>query len=403
MKNFVIILLTSSALYAQTSAVALYEESQKALLQGNLNLAKDKILAAIDSDKSNKDFRDFEAKIRNIGNKLTNGNRSIQDRRFDDAISTFNEIISEVPNLLPAIHGAGKAHYYKKEFTEALDYFKKALDIDSSYVKAKKDYRNSVILYYKSIATINTKGEMDKAISMYDDVLSYDPNLYQAHYQAGRIYQQKGNHSEAIKRFDMALSIDKNQPKILFQKGRSFKEMGDFDNAIQTFEQATGLDEKYYIAYKNIGDIYLDQKNYPEAIQALNLAIKYDNKLKTSSYLSLANVYNGQKSYAKTIDLLTKDDPANKFDNSLYYWFHLASAYNGVQDCANAISASEKVIENQGRKNFGGGYYQLGVAQWCNGSGNKSQSENSLKRARDDRNFRDTAEYFIKYEINAPN
>ena len=62
MKNFIIILLTYSALYAQTSAVALYEESQKALLQGNLNLAKDKILAAIDSDKSNEDFRNFEKK-----------------------------------------------------------------------------------------------------------------------------------------------------------------------------------------------------------------------------------------------------------------------------------------------------------------------------------------------------
>ena len=72
MKNFIIVLLTCSALYAQTSAVALYEESQKALLQGNLNLAKDKILAAIDSDKSNEDFRNFEKKIRNIGNKLTN-------------------------------------------------------------------------------------------------------------------------------------------------------------------------------------------------------------------------------------------------------------------------------------------------------------------------------------------
>ena len=403
MKNFILVLFTCSALYAQTSAVALYEESQKALLQGNLNLAKDKILAAIDSDKSNEDFRNFEKKIRNIGNKLTNGNRSIQDRRFDDAISTFNEVISEVPNLLPAIHGAGKAHYYKKEFIEALGYFKKALDIDSSYVKAKKDYRNSVIGYYKSIASIKSKGEMDKAIEMYDNVLSYDPKLYQAHYQAGRIYQQKGNHSEAIKRFDKALLIDKNQPKILFQKGRSFKAIGDFDNAIQTFEQAIGLDEKYYIAYKNIGDIYLDQKNYPEAIQALNLAIKYDNKLKTTSYLSLANAYNGQNSFDKTIDLLNQDDPANKFDNDLYYWFYLASAYNGVQDCANAISASEKVIENQGRKNFGGGFYQLGVAQWCNGNGDKAKSENSMKRARNDRNFRDSAEYFITYEINASN
>ena len=38
MKNFIIVLLTCSALFSQTSAVALYEESQKALSNGNIEL-----------------------------------------------------------------------------------------------------------------------------------------------------------------------------------------------------------------------------------------------------------------------------------------------------------------------------------------------------------------------------
>ena len=53
MKNFILVFLTCSALYAQTSAVALYEESQKALSAGNIELAGEKIRAAIDADKSN--------------------------------------------------------------------------------------------------------------------------------------------------------------------------------------------------------------------------------------------------------------------------------------------------------------------------------------------------------------
>ena len=57
MKNFIIILLTFSAMYAQTSAVALYEESQKALSNGNIELAGEKIRAAIEADKSNDSFR----------------------------------------------------------------------------------------------------------------------------------------------------------------------------------------------------------------------------------------------------------------------------------------------------------------------------------------------------------
>ena len=49
MKNFILVLLTCSALYAQTSAVALYEESQKALSAGNIELAGDCLLYTSDA------------------------------------------------------------------------------------------------------------------------------------------------------------------------------------------------------------------------------------------------------------------------------------------------------------------------------------------------------------------
>ena len=51
MKNIIFILLFSTTIFAQ-SAVSLYEESQKALSSGNLELAGEKIKAAIDLDKS---------------------------------------------------------------------------------------------------------------------------------------------------------------------------------------------------------------------------------------------------------------------------------------------------------------------------------------------------------------
>ena len=57
MKNIIFILLFSTTIFAQTSASALYEESQKALSSGNLELAGEKVKAAIDLDKTNDSFR----------------------------------------------------------------------------------------------------------------------------------------------------------------------------------------------------------------------------------------------------------------------------------------------------------------------------------------------------------
>ena len=53
------------------------------------------------------------------------------------------------------------------------------------------------------------------------------------------------------------------------------------------------------------------------------------------------------------------------------------------------------------KKNFGGGWYELGIAEWCKGDGNKTVALNSLEKARNDRSWRKMAEYEMD-KINNP-
>ena len=89
MKNFILILITLTTIYAQTSAVDLYEQSQKALSTGNIELAGEKIRAAIEADKSNDSFRKEFDRLNGLRNKMINSNRSVKDGRFDDASSNL--------------------------------------------------------------------------------------------------------------------------------------------------------------------------------------------------------------------------------------------------------------------------------------------------------------------------
>lgn len=403
MKKFLLILLSISAIFAQ-NAETLFNDSKNALNDGNLNIARDKILEAIEADKSNKIFRDFESKIRDIQNKLTNANRSLLDRRYDDSIEIYNEILVESPKIISAIHGKGKAYYYKKDYVNALKSFKSALDIDKSYKKARTDYSNSVKRMYLSVNELLKKGQNTKAIEMYELVLKYDPKFYRAHYQIGKINQKLGKNSDAIKRFDAALSISKNQPKILFSSARSFRDLGDTRNAIERYQMAIDLDEKYFLAYKNLGDLYLNSlSDLDNAIINLQLAIKYDKKIETTSYLALSDAYNQKELFDNSISILSEGKVLKKFENNAIYWYNLSVAYNAKGDCANAINAAESTINTQKRKSFGGGYYQLGVAQWCNGEGNRSESIKSMKKAREDRNFRAIATVFLEKNLRAIN
>ena len=391
MKNIIFILLLSTTLFAQGSALSLYEESQKALSNGNLILAKDKILAAIEADNSNQSFRDYEKRIRTLNNDIINANRSISDKRFDDAITAFDKIINEVPNLSSALYGKGKAHYYNKEYEEAIIYFEKTLDVNPNYTKAKKDKSNAIKRFYLSIKKDHVDiGQYDIAISKYKQVLTYQPKFFQAYSQMGVINRRNGSLSLAIENFQSALAINKNQPKILFQLGKTHKDNGDLESSKEAYEKAVRLDEKYYKAFKNLGDVYLDNEDYDNAIKNLKTSIEIKSDYGTA-YHSLGRVYIQKRDYVRAAESMTK---AVEFQPKAHLsWFRLAEAHNRLNDCELAKKAAlESTIL---KKSFGGGWFELGIAEYCSGKGSKSTAKRYFEKARDDKKWRPKAEYGI--------
>jgi len=48
-------------------------------------------------------------------------------------------------------------------------------------------------------------------------------------------------------------------------------------------------------------------------------------------------------------------------------WFRLAHAHNELGNCEAAQNAAREAVDR--KKNFGGGWYELGIAEWCKGDG----------------------------------
>ena len=134
------------------------------------------------------------------------------------------------------------------------------------------------------------------------------------------------------------------------------------DAALQAFLQGSIVDSTYAKSFIGLGIVYLNQELFQDAISPLETAS----------------------------ELKPKD---------AMVWFRLASAYNGVEDCENSKRAAREATEQKPK--FGGGWYELGIAEWCGGKGNKTASLNSLERGRNDRNWRPSCEHLIK-EIRTP-
>jgi len=389
MKNIIFILLFSTTIFAQ-SAVSLYEESQKALSSGNLELAGEKIKAAIDLDKTNDSFRKEFDRLNGLRNKMINSNRSVQDGRFDDAITGFAEVIAGVPNSVEAYYGTAKAYEGKKDFTSAVKYYKQSLAIDSGYQKSKTSISNVAKKLYNSANQDYKNGNLESALSKYQQVLGINSRLYQAYFQMGVLQKKMGNLSLAIENYQSALRIKKTFDKGWYNLGLAYKENGDIDNAKESFEETVRLNKKYYKAHKSLGEIFIDLEKYEDAILSFKTAIDIKPKYGAAyhamgiTYAKLEDYSRSAESLAKAVDLQPKE---------YLSWFHLSEAHNKLNDCEAAKAAALETIDL--KKNFGGGWFELGIAEYCGGKGNKNTSINHFEKARNDRNWRKMAEYEI--------
>ncbi len=139
-----------------------------------------------------------------------------------------------------------------------------------------------------------------------------------------------------------------------------------------------------------MGDIYIKGRNYEMAIEVLNTAIAVQPNY-SKPFISLGMVYMELDSLEMAkihLEKGTSLDPKNGGA-----WVRLASVHNQLKDCESARIAAREATDR--KKRFGAGWYELGIAEWCNGKGNKTAALNALEKAREDRSWRQMAEYEI--------
>ena len=167
MKKIILALLFFTTIFAQTSAIALFEESRQALSNGNLDIAREKILAAIDADKGNDQLRKEFDRLNGLNNKANNANRAIEDGRFDDAISGFNSVLESIPKYVPGFYGLAKAYEGKKDFDAAIKNYKSALSLDSNHANSKKSIQNIAKKLYNAANKDYKSGNLEAAMKKY--------------------------------------------------------------------------------------------------------------------------------------------------------------------------------------------------------------------------------------------
>ncbi len=364
--------------------------SRVAIRNGDLKKAGDLLKEAISADEENKEFRSEFEQLSELNTLMNKGIKSMKNGDADSAFESFRIANEKFPNYPESVFNMGLVHFRKKEYLVAVDYFHKTLALNSEHKTALAAIKNVAKNYFNSGNQSYKRGDLEGALSSYGKVLDIDKTFYQAYYQIGVIQSKMGDKDAAVQSYENALAVNPQFFKGYFALGLAKKSMNDIDGAIDALESAVDIHPGYDKAYGAMGDIYIGTKNFARAVQVLNMAITV-NPNYAKGYASLGIISADEENWEQAISNLTMATALNERDAMSF--FRLAGAYNLTGDCNSAKDAARKATEL--KKRFGGAWFELGIAEWCGGKGNKTGALNAFEKARNDRAWRKMAEYEI--------
>ncbi|NET62376.1 MAG: tetratricopeptide repeat protein [Symploca sp. SIO2E6] len=218
----------------------------------------------------------------------------------------------------------GVAYYYKGEQDKAITDFNQVLKIHPEYAEV---YSNRGCAY-------SEKGELDQAIADYTQALKFYPEYAPAYYNRGIAYSDKGEQDKVIADYTQALKFYPEYAPAYYNRGIAYSDKGEQDKVIADYNQALKINPGFTPAYINRGNAYFDKGESDKAIADFTQALKINSEY-ALAYNNRGNTYSDKGESDKAIADFTQ---ALKI-NSEY-----ALAYNNRGNAYSDKGELEKAI-----------------------------------------------------------
>jgi tetratricopeptide (TPR) repeat protein len=213
---------------------------------------------------------------------------------YSQALDYFNEELKRNPTAYSYVT-RGVIWREKGEVDLAISDFNDAIRIDPKL----KDAYNSRGNCWRE------KGEYDKAIADYDEAMRLDPKAPGFFNNRGYAWYSKKEYDKAISDYNEAIRLDPNYPQPQCNRGRVREAMNEYDQAVTDYTEAIRLDPKYFDAYALRGRLWSYKDEYDKAIADYTEAIRFFPKY-TAVYAARGDAWSSKKEYDKAIDDYTE-------------------------------------------------------------------------------------------------
>jgi protein O-mannosyl-transferase len=247
-----------------------------------------------------------------------------------------------------------------------------------------------------SIKTYSRSGVWKNDMTLWNDVISRDQNIYEAYINRGNAFKNENKNDLAMADFSKAIELNPNSSFAFYNRGTAYEDakkyelaMADYNKAIELnpdfspaynnrgnlyangnksdlaladFNKAIELNKDYSQAYNNRGNLYANANKYDLALADFNKAVELSPG-NSKAYNNRANVYVKKKQYDLAISDFSKAIVLNP--NYAQPYFNRGSIYDFLKNYDLAIADFSKAISID--PNFMQAYYGRGLSEYYSG------------------------------------
>ena len=241
---------------------------------------------------------------------------SYDENKFNNASERDIKYLKLLDKYLQKINGDFEVYKERGDlkaelglYNEAIDDYKKALELNPNYNEAKQALKrtendldihnfinnNSLIendsskdsrYYFDKAYKFSKEGKHKESIVYYNKTIKLNPNNSAAYCNRGSTKGYLGQHFEAIKDYDKAIDLNPNNSYDYNNRGLAKYYLGQYEEAIKDYDKAIELDPNDSYAYYNRGNAkdFLGEceeaiKDYDKAIELNpNYSLAYNNR-----------------------------------------------------------------------------------------------------------------------------
>ncbi len=199
----------------------------------------------------------------NFGVNFRLGYASIAKHQPGEAVGYYRTAFAVRPGPV-ACNNLGYALKAAGQLDEAISCYEQAIRLDPSYAPAHMNLG----------VALKAAGDLDRAIECYERAIEADPDYAQAHNNLANALKTRGDLAGAMEHYEQAARLDPTLAEPRYNLGRLFTDQGRNDEAIAQYEEALRLVPDLYQAHNNLGNLLVKRRQLDLAVVHYRLAVQ---------------------------------------------------------------------------------------------------------------------------------